>query len=382
MGWRRAAWLPALAWLGEVVLSGLDGTTRFGPDLPAWVMAAIALPGAAALLWRRDHPWLIFTVAMVHSVGLGLFSLTFQPGIVLYVAIYTVARFRPWREITVAVVLSLIPWYINSFVNFAAGGVGWTARGSIAPLPVFLIWTAFALVVVALATSERRAHDVFALHERTAEAVMAMRLQGERMRIARELHDRVASSIAAVTFGIEGLQRRSDPDTEDAASLDRTYAAAKEAMSEVRSVLKVLEAVPPPTDAEPIVVPFDALLHSLQVSGWGQTAVDVTQIGQSVPLRAEVEECASRCLIIAVSNAARHNAARVRVQIDWRTDPVTFEIVNPAPVLIDQRTDQVDPAVSSGVGVGSIIHRVTGLGGEVRLHSDAETFRLEFLLPH
>lgn len=374
--WRTVA-LPIVAWAVEVFLSGFDSTNRLGLELSEWVVAILPVPAAVGLVWRHAQPWSAFLIALVQSIILGLFIPTFASFLILLVALYALARRRPVREIGLAAALTLIPWTINTFVN-GAGGAQWDARPVSTQAVGFVVYVAGTIGAISLARNQTRAEDLSAMRLRTVEALIAVRAQDERLSEARELTSRLASSVAAVNSEIEGTRSTGYwLPVETSRSLSRTEQAVREALSQIGAIGRVLEPSPVLEDDAAVTVPLEELLGELQRNGWGQTEVDVTHIGTAVELSPEVEECASRCLTAAIANAVKHAAPRVRVQLDWRTDPVVVEVVNTVAV----RIDQIDPVVSGGVGLGAIIHRVTGLGGEVFLQSSPETFTLVLHLP-
>lgn len=369
----RAAGLPAVTYLLELTLSGLQGDTRVGSVLPWWALALLVLPGFLALLWRDRLPRLVFVVMLVQTVGLALLIPTFQPIAGLLVAMYAVARHRSRGELNLAVVLTVIPWSINSFLNEGVFG-GSAPSGRISG---FLMMLGFTVGFAILAWNQQRNQDMTALLSRTTEAEIAARIHAERLSIARELHDRVANSVAAIAFGVEGtLLREKDANESMRSSLNLTHDAARQAMSELRDVLRVLQASDATTVKDDLAPTLEGLLTQLETTGWGGSDVNITQLDQPATLRPEVEECAIRCLTEAITNAAKYGVTLVEVEIDWRSDPVVVRIHNANGVHHGS-----DPAMRGGVGLGSIIQRIGTVGGAVHLESDPEEFRLELRLP-
>lgn len=373
-GLERAAILPAATYLFELTLSGLTGQTRLG-TLPWWTLPLIILPGFVALLWREDRPRLVFAVVLTQSTVLAWLIPTFQPIVALLVATYTVATLRPRREVSIAVALTLIPWFLNSFFGVAQS----EHRSFGEQVSGFLMMVGITIGFVVLAWSQQRDRDLTALRSRTTEAEIAARIDTERLTIARELHDRVANSVAAIAFGVEGtLLREKDASQSVRTSLDQIHEAARQAMSELRDVLRVLQAADAPPDATALSLSFEGLLTQLEMRGWGGVDVNITQLEQPVELREEVEECAIRCMTEAITNAAKYGVTLVDVEVDWREDPVVVAIHN-----INATTPAVtfDPAMRGGVGLGSIIERINAVGGAFRLESGGNEFRLELHLP-
>ena len=91
---------------------------------------------------------------------------------------------------------------------------------------------------VVLGIREQRAEEA----ERTREEVAARRVEEERVRIAREVHDITAHSLSAVSIQTAAVERLIDRDpaaAREAVSL--AHETAKEALEEIRAMIGVLK---------------------------------------------------------------------------------------------------------------------------------------------
>lgn len=366
--------LPAVVLAFELALAVLSEPAPPG-HLPWWSRFLLALPGGVALVWRHDHPWPVFAIALVQTLVVSVAQPGSQLVFVLFAALYAVARNRDLRASVIAGALTTIPWAVDAFADFAPASQQASLNARLTGFGLFL---AFTIGTVAMARNQQRSQTLYDLRSRTTETAIAMRVQSERLAIARELHDRVAGSLAAVTEGIEEAQDRIRVTSPEAsATLDDTHATATEAMDQITSVLTVLEAPAPSLEPAEGYGSLDDLLAELQSTGWDETVVDVTHIGATVPLRPDVEQVAVRCVLEGIDNAARYGIEQVQVEVDWRQEPLLIEIVNTKGQLLYD----ADPPARGGAGLGSIIQLVTGVGGTVRLESTRAAFRLELLLP-
>jgi signal transduction histidine kinase len=369
-----AVTVSLLAYVAELTLSGLTGETRLGPDLPPWGVALLALPLFVALLWRRDRPWTVFLIGIVQATVIALLIPTYQPFAGNLVALYALARHRPMRDTLIGLALLAIPWTIITVVNVSAI----PGNGPAQVIGAMAVYWGAAFVMVAMGKSQRRAREIYALRSRAREAELAIRMQEERLRLAHELHDRVANSVAAVLVGLDGMQRHVEVMPAPAArTMDLTHVSARQAMREIRDVLGVLRTTDPlePTghdDTEDL----ETVLSELQTNGLAGVDTDVRSVGDPVTLPPAVDGCAARCVREAVTNAVKYGVELVQIEVDWRPDPFVILVRN-----ANGERQLVDPSMSGGLGLGGIITKVAEVGGSVRLESEADVFTLELRLP-
>ncbi len=216
-----------------------------------------------------------------------------------------------------------------------------------------------ALLPAALGDAARSRRDrVEALVEAEAEA----RVQAERLRIARDLHDVVAHSLAtiAVQSGVAAHNLGdTDPDDPVRSALERINATGKRSLEELRVMVGVLRS----TDDAPLrPTPSDP-------DDFGDLADAASSVGIPLTLdqRGGFPDHASEAAIVAVhriaqealTNVARH-AGPVPVTIDvrHREDHVEIRIVNAT-------SGQGSAADSTGVGIIGMRERAESLGGTV-----------------
>lgn len=372
-------WIAALpvvlAYFTEAFLSGLVGETRFGFTLPPFLVALLPLPGAIALLWRRDYPRIAFAIVWVQLVLIGFCVPTFQPFAMGLVALYGLARATPLRQSLIGLALMLIPWSLITITNVLV----WEDATVATSISANLVYWGATLATFAFARTQRYTHKVQDLREQTREATLALRLQEDRLTTARDLHDNVANSLAATVMSLDGLARFGGEFSEQANThLDLTNRSARQAMHEVRELMGVLRGsneqlfrgeVAPPDDLE-------ETLRALQADDIVDTDVLVTSIGDLGPLPPDVEECAILSVRAAVANAERYSIDQVEIEVDWREDPLLIRVVNAAPAHVSRA-----PGVRGGMGLGGIIERVASVDGSVRLDVTGTTFVLELRLP-
>ena len=204
----------------------------------ASVFVALALT-TLPLAVRRRFPWPVFLFTFVVFLGLQNAFSGFSLSIVgPVVAVYTIACERSRIEAALAVALAV------------AGLLFAEAPSRTASLAFFTRATNIALVAAAaLGGYAYRTHRAYvdAVEERAEEAERsrekeaARRVEEERVRIAREVHDITAHSLSAVSIQAAAAERLVDRDPAAAKEAIATVrATAKSALDDIRSMIGVL----------------------------------------------------------------------------------------------------------------------------------------------
>ncbi|HHU10255.1 MAG TPA: hypothetical protein GXZ60_09615 [Intrasporangiaceae bacterium] len=368
-----AVLIPLLGYVSELIFSQLVGDTRFGTTLPPWVVALMALPAFVALVWRRDHLRIALAVSLVQVIVLFIVLPVFQPFASFVIPLHALARHRPLRTVA----LGLIPWLVPLFLIIVVGPI---ERGYPEDIPTLLIfWGAGPAIAVALGHGQRRSDEIHALQIRTTEAEHALHLQDDRLRVARELHDRVASSIAATLVGVDGMQRNhADLPVPAQEMLALTSRSAHLAMSELRYVLDVLRTGGTDVDIDEGLLPADLgdLVSRLESDGLAGVEVAVTTIGVPGDTDAQIEHCAALCLLEAATNAVKYGASVIEIELDYSGADLVARVRN-----ANGRERCTDPALRGGMGLSGIMERASLVGGSVRLELTPGSFVLVLHLP-
>jgi len=176
-----------------------------------------------------------------------------------------------------------------------------------------------------------------------------MLIEQERTRIARDMHDVVAHSLAVVIAQADGARyaRASDAGAVDTALLT-IAATARSALGDVRVLLAQLRA-DGPVGPQPGLVDLETLYAQLRASG---LRLRVQQAGAPGDLPAGQQLAIYRIVQEALTNALRHGdrSADVRVRLAWTPDAVELGIRNdlPAPA-VDKRYLPAEASSASDV---------------------------------
>jgi signal transduction histidine kinase len=196
------------------------------------------------------------------------------------------------------------------------------------------------------------------LHERSRE----LSIVEERNRLARELHDAVAQKLFAVVLAAESAATLLGRDrAATAAELERAQGLAREAMTELRSL--IFELRPPALEAEGLAVTLRKHVEVLRRTS-GQ---DVVLRADGVPrLPAESESEVLRVAQEALQNAVRHaGARRVEVRLSDGDGRLVLEVSDDGAGF-----DPAAPEVRSRrLGLTSMEERAEALGGSLAIES-------------
>ncbi|MER6593590.1 histidine kinase dimerization/phosphoacceptor domain-containing protein, partial [Micromonospora purpureochromogenes] len=195
---------------------------------------------AVALLWRRVHPSAVAAVvaglAMVQVIA-GWGPLAYDIGVLI--ALYSVVKYAErLRDGVLAGVVAAIGVVLAA--SQTVGNAAWWATAIYFALVTGGVWLA------ALNVRTRRLY-VLTLEERAAtlererEAEARAAVAGERARIARELHDVVAHSMAVMIVQADGARYMLDQDPETARAAVKVVAdTGRQALEEMRRLVDVL----------------------------------------------------------------------------------------------------------------------------------------------
>jgi signal transduction histidine kinase len=202
--------------------------------------------------------------------------------------------------------------------------------------------------IVRAEQAERLLVDARRAHAAETEAAAL----GERARIAREIHDVLAHSLAAVSVNLQAAEgllaslESGDPVLAKAQEcVTRAGTLTREGLADARRAVLALR-----DDAAPLTAQLTTLTSEFSAAGDAAASLDVT--GPARPLSAGAGLAAYRTTQEALTNARKHAPGQpVRVRLDFAPDAVSVLVANPLP-------DAVDAGPLSGTGAG---YGLTGL---------------------
>ncbi len=309
---------PALAlgvaWLGAVIqmaaaippdvsnaaiLAVLFATARYGERLVRWIGLASAIGGA------------VIASAYIVLVS-GIFGT--PDGVAVF-----------FRGFSVSVIGAV-----------AVLGLSWTLG---------LLWRTWD-------TARQNRRDKLAAEQQTI-------VEQERNRIARDMHDVVAHSLAVVIAQADGARYAGDKPAADAA-LTTIAATAREALADVRLLLGQLRHNQD-EGPQPVLADLDRLVEQLRSSG---LVVALEQRGAPLPLAAARELAVYRIVQEALTNALRHGDTdeEVVVLIEWLPDAAALTISNALRLPAREPTP--------GHGLAGMRERALLVGGNLDVYTE------------
>jgi signal transduction histidine kinase len=328
------------------------------PDALAYLLL---VGGAAALLLRRRWPLPVLAVTL--ACGLAYAARTYPEGpsqLAVFPALWTVALTLPRRQAWLAAAVAAVA--AASVELFLYGDTMFDGE------PVYAAVTVLAAMWWGEAVRARRAYvaelrDRAEWAERSREEEARRRVDEERLRIARELHDVVSHTIGVISVqaGVAAhlLHRRPDKAADSLAAIRQ---ASDEALGELHAMLGVLrqgdgDGGRAPLAPAPGLAELDALVA--QAAGAG-IEVKVAVEGEPRRLPSAVDLAAYRVVQESLTNVVRHaGASQAEITVTHLDDRVVVE------VLDDGAAPAGNGAVGSGQGIPGMRERARALGGSL-----------------
>jgi signal transduction histidine kinase len=322
--------------------------------LPHTPDAALLLAAACAavLAWRHRYPRLVLCASAAAVVAYSLAGWVNGAMLVMpAIALGTLATMVPAvRAIAWAVGLLVVLWGA-SVLNNPLG----TFSGGVMTIP----FTLAVALLAGIAIANRRAYGR-SVRDRAAQEVRRQ-VDEERLRIARELHDVVAHTMATITVQAAAASQvlRSRPE-QAAESLAAIRAASKEGLRELRAILDVLRHSDEPADLT-MPAPGLARLDAL-AAGVRQAGLPVTVLVQGEPRATPVvtDLAAFRVIQEALTNAVRHaGPATATVTVAYGPDGLRVEVTD------DGNGGANGGAPAAGHGIRGMRERAAAAGGTI-----------------
>ena len=332
------------------------------PVAPWWAYLLVAV-ASLALIWRRRYPLLVLVIstgAVVVYTALGYVN-----GAALLApaaALFTFATLYPARR---AIATAILTFLAVVTVTALANPFG-TFAGTTIPLPGLFAAVTFAGIAVA----NRRAYvesirQRAELAERGREQEVRRRVDAERLRIARELHDVVAHTMATINVQA-GVAAHVSPDLppQVSAALQAIKESSKGGLRELRAILAVLRQVDDndTTSPTPGLADLDALASGVTAAGL-LTTCQVT--GTVRPLPPAVDLAGYRIVQESLTNALRHaGPATAVVHIGYGERELCLEVTDTGHGIVS--TASARDGDGPGHGLIGMRERALAVGGTLR----------------
>ncbi|MFG3342797.1 sensor histidine kinase [Glycomyces sp. NPDC048151] len=227
------------------------------------------------------------------------------------------------------------------------------------PIPAGILGLLAAAVVVALWQRYRRS---------IREQEVAV--ERERLRLARDMHDRIGRRLGLAAVQVAALEvRETDPARRaETRQVGDTVRAAVEDLHGLVSLLRTGSETETGFDQAEAATLAAAFVES-------GVAVELRHEGEPAPLPAVTARAAYAVLEEGLANAAKHAPGEpVRATVTWEDDALLVSVENPLSAAA--------PAdLPGGHGIAGLRERVDAAGGLLDRRADADRFRLSAMLP-
>jgi signal transduction histidine kinase len=281
-----------------------------------------------ALAVRRRWPVAVFVTAALASVTYYTVGFSDGPGwIALFVALYTLTAYGDGRRSPLiagaGIAVMTTGWLVAAHDIQPRAAIGWV---------FFRIAASVMAAALGESVRSRRAIAADALErarhaERTREEEARSRVDAERLRIAREVHDTVAHAVAIINVqaGVTAylLDKRPERAREALVTIEQTSA---QALHEMRAVLGVLR------DPDSGRVPHPGLGQLNELAAMAREAgldVKLEVASSATPLPSAVDHTVYRILQESITNVIRHvGPTRVTVALGYGTDMLEVRVID------------------------------------------------------
>lgn len=348
-------------------VQGTVGRTEANPstvlrplaDLGHLGYVLLIVSGLAVAL-RRRLPVTVFGVTA--AVSLGYYALDYPDGpgwLSLFIATYSLTAYgdgrRSLRLAGAGIALLSVGWVVSAAGIEPVEAWGWV---------VFRIVASVMSAALGESVRSRRviaeeAIERAELAERTRDEIARARVDEERLRIAREVHDTVAHAIAIINVQAGVTAHVLDKQPERAReTLEAIARASSDALEEMRSILGVLR------DEDDHRVPHQGIAELSQLAGTARDAgleltFEIDTGGGPVP--SAVGGAMYRIVQESLTNVIRHvGPTRVSVRLDRTADDLRLRVTDEGSRT---RAGTATPGVP-GRGLVGMRERCRLLGGD------------------
>jgi signal transduction histidine kinase len=328
------------------------------------LIAAVVTTGELVVLTRRPSTVAVGWAFVLVEVLAGAAIVAVMRGGPVYFS------FSCGSAAVLGVVMGLrgaVVWVLQTVAGYLV--VAWVIRAGEVPssLAVYLtgVPTLYVLVGLAAVTARTAVLRHVTLARTALDAIERSAVAAERGRMARELHDSVEKTLRGLSFAASALpasvRRRPDLVDELAATVAQ---GALTAADEARELLGALRA-------DDLEAGLDRAVGSLVATWSAQTGIPASVELASVEVEMPVRHELLRITREALGNVAKHSAA-TRVWVVLEAEPTGLQLViQDDGAGFNVPTDLTDLARAGHYGLVGMAERAAGVGGKLRVWSEA-----------
>lgn len=248
---------------------------------------------------------------------------------------------------------------------------------------------AAALVIVAIAEVVRRNHAALydaqveledTIKQRTRELNVAnqslgelsarlMHLQDEeRRRIARELHDSVGQTLAALSMNLASVRAEIDRLKQTTKTVEDSAALVDDMSKDIRTISYLLH--PPLLDEAGLSSALTWYIEGFSERSKIEVQLDIPE--DFARMSRELETAAFRVVQECLTNIHRHSGSgTAKVRMAQSEGSVQIVVEDKGKGIPPEKQSQMASSGTPGVGVRGMRERVRQLGGDIDIHSES-----------
>lgn len=319
----------------------------------------IPLAATLSLIFLRKHAVAVFVFTVVAAMSWSsLGQLSGATLVPILVALFWIAQENTLRKVVLIGLAGTVALWVS---NGALGPFGWVGGPGLTMWPEMTLAAALGSLVSARRLAQTEAQGRRLEAERAREEEVHLIVNRERMRIARELHDVVAHTMAMINIQASAAQLLLGSDPARASdALAEIRSASKSGLGELRSLLAIMRPRGPEEGHGEIVPDLSAIQRL--VKDWDAAGMPTTLELEGEPreLPTAVAWAGFRIVQEALTNVVRH-ADRPTTIVRLRYDPTSL--------TVEVRNTSMDPHSSFTEGTGSGLigmqERVRSLAGSL-----------------
>ncbi|TFD28375.1 sensor histidine kinase [Cryobacterium cryoconiti] len=214
---------------------------------------------------------------------------------------------------------------------------------------------------------ERLINELRATRTQLAAAERAAGVQGERARLAREIHDTVSQSLSSIVMLLHAAERSGGV---TGTGLDRLHQAREAAAQALAETRQFIDELSPPALREATLVEALGRL-AVQTGDSSGIPVGVTIAGTPVPLPTQVETALLRIAQGALANAVQHaRASRIDLTLSMLDSEVILDVVDDGVGFTAGPDQESTTDGRTSFGLQAMRERVAALGGSLTVESE------------
>jgi signal transduction histidine kinase len=339
------------------------------------VAVALGLSVVGWIVWLRAGRRYGVTVAALAVMGAAGGTLAGLIALSTAIAVGCVVTSAAGARLSTEASLAITAETVAAFL-IAGLATGAPAEALVGFPAAFIGLWAFGMTRHAFWLRAEQAERTLEQTRRAREAETQAAALAERARIAREIHDVLAHSLAAVSVNLQAaeglLSALPDQGPELAKAIEcvtRASAFTRDGLAEARQAILALRDNTAPESPVTLAGQLRALAEEYRADG--DAAVEFTVTGKPRPVTAEAGLTVYRTAQEALTNARKHAPGQpVSLTLEFTPATVTVAIVNPLPPAGAAR-----PLARAGAGYGLTgLRERAALGGGTLTAEPAEGY--------